>query len=339
MNEIMKYTVGNTEQREHYVDFIKAIAIVLVILGHINSYNAPIKAWIYSFHMPVFFFATGLVLKNKKIDSKYLLSKVQRLIVPYFIWGLIYSGYSEKNLLKLIYGSYSTISSSGSLSSLWFLPTMFVSLILVQVLLKISNKFVPLVVISVVSFCIGVFLPKMTNGYPFCIDIAFIIIPFILSGYFFNEEMHKNNSFLKRKLDNTAGYCLVTGVGFVLTLLFFKNPICKESYVLLAKGNIGNPLIFFVTAFGGCLMLYGMAKILSKIKLLNKPLSFIGSNTMTVFLVHKPIISVLTSIVQKYGFMQEIGLFFVCVGTLFLSLVICLLINQFAPFLVGKTKK
>lgn len=46
-----------------YVDYMKAIAMILVIMGHVNFANEPVKAWIYSFHMPAFFFCTGLVLK------------------------------------------------------------------------------------------------------------------------------------------------------------------------------------------------------------------------------------------------------------------------------------
>lgn len=113
--------------RKHYVDYIKAIGMILVILGHINFANDSIKAWIYAFHMPLFFFSTGLVTKPKRLDWKFILKKFCGLMIPYFLWGLIYSELSFGNLARLFYGSYYTISEAGSLSSLWFLPTMFIA--------------------------------------------------------------------------------------------------------------------------------------------------------------------------------------------------------------------
>lgn len=43
------------KQRIPYIDTLKGFTILLVIIGHIYSMNNPIKIWIYSFHMPLFF--------------------------------------------------------------------------------------------------------------------------------------------------------------------------------------------------------------------------------------------------------------------------------------------
>lgn len=51
-------------QRILYIDYVKALAMILVIMGHVNFANHDIKAWVYSFHMPVFFFITGFVIKT-----------------------------------------------------------------------------------------------------------------------------------------------------------------------------------------------------------------------------------------------------------------------------------
>lgn len=83
--------------RKRYVDYIKGIAIILVVLGHINSCNGFVKAWIYSFHMPLFFVATGITTKKReqisgKILYAYFAKKVKSILVPYFLWGMIYAG-------------------------------------------------------------------------------------------------------------------------------------------------------------------------------------------------------------------------------------------------------
>ena len=47
-----------------YIDYAKALAMLLVIMGHVNFANDDLKAWIYSFHMPTFFLLSGMVLKT-----------------------------------------------------------------------------------------------------------------------------------------------------------------------------------------------------------------------------------------------------------------------------------
>ena len=77
-------------QRILYIDYVKALAMILVIMGHVNFANQDIKAWIYSFHMPVFFFCTGLVLKDRgKSLKENVIKYARRLIVPFFFVGIV----------------------------------------------------------------------------------------------------------------------------------------------------------------------------------------------------------------------------------------------------------
>lgn len=53
-------------QRLVSIDIAKAICIILVVIGHYHPGNAPewyifINRFIYSFHMPVFMFASGYI--------------------------------------------------------------------------------------------------------------------------------------------------------------------------------------------------------------------------------------------------------------------------------------
>ena len=119
---------------------MRAFAILLVIAGHANAFNDPVKNWIYSFHMPLFFIISGLTLSEKKLSLKLVEKKVRGLLVPYIVWGLVYSSLTSGNLVKLCYGSYPSISSAGSLTSLWFLPTMFIAYFISQILIKIRKS-------------------------------------------------------------------------------------------------------------------------------------------------------------------------------------------------------
>ncbi|MFK2101644.1 acyltransferase family protein [Bacteroides fragilis] len=48
------------QQRIEYVDYMRGIAIILVVIGHLIQFNGfptsnPVFEFIYSFHMPLFF--------------------------------------------------------------------------------------------------------------------------------------------------------------------------------------------------------------------------------------------------------------------------------------------
>ena len=78
-------------------DIAKAIAIILVVIGHYYPENAPewyraLHSWIYTFHMPLFMFASGYIYLSFKKDEGYftfIKKKFRRLFVPYIIVSMI----------------------------------------------------------------------------------------------------------------------------------------------------------------------------------------------------------------------------------------------------------
>lgn len=78
------------------LDFYKGIAILLVVLGHsisrgvANHYLDPVMLWIYSFHMPLFFFISGYLISytsyKKRTLGNNIQNKVFSLLFPYLLW-------------------------------------------------------------------------------------------------------------------------------------------------------------------------------------------------------------------------------------------------------------
>lgn len=132
-------------KRIHYLDIFKGIGIILVAIGHIY-HNSMIFNWIYSFHMPLFFFAAGWVYKEKPIllDIK---RRIQTIVVPYFCFGtltLIYWQFIERRfrdsnmsfesaILGFISGQEDCLDFN---VHLWFLPCFFVIVVLFNALVK-----------------------------------------------------------------------------------------------------------------------------------------------------------------------------------------------------------
>lgn len=87
----------NEVKRILFIDVAKAICIILVVIGHYIPDNSPdwyvaVHDIIYTFHMPLFMFASGYVYIATVKDIPYgqfILKKVRRLMVPYFTTSII----------------------------------------------------------------------------------------------------------------------------------------------------------------------------------------------------------------------------------------------------------
>lgn len=85
------------KKRIVFIDIAKAICIILVVIGHYVPDNSPnwyvtLHDMIYTFHMPLFMFASGYVYIATKKDVAYgafLLKKVRRLMIPYISTSVI----------------------------------------------------------------------------------------------------------------------------------------------------------------------------------------------------------------------------------------------------------
>ena len=189
-----------SQTRIQYIDIAKGIGIILVAVGHCPQIYAPLKSLIYAFHMPLFFIISGIVWDKASHEKKgyltrnFVFGKIKRLILPCYIWGTIYLiistviNHNKPSVLSfayLLYGSHYGFISSGSLSSLWFLTCMFLTVCgfeLVQMLLKNKKSKIPIVVLFVVFMFIGYVLPHYSVGYPWCLDVSFIAAAFMLLG-------------------------------------------------------------------------------------------------------------------------------------------------------------
>ena len=132
--------------RFNCVDNVKGLAIILVVLGHIAS---PFSTFIYSFHMPLFFIASGFFLNPTNELKSEIIRSFKRLFKPFFIYlalGFIVEFlkrfYLDREQLKfedfigaLIYMDYDRLIGTYAFV-LWFLPALFIGKTLVYLILK-----------------------------------------------------------------------------------------------------------------------------------------------------------------------------------------------------------
>ena len=58
------------KKRLEWIDLAKGIGIILMVIGHMPSIPSAVHNWIFSFHMPLFFFLSGYMFKKKKVKGK-----------------------------------------------------------------------------------------------------------------------------------------------------------------------------------------------------------------------------------------------------------------------------
>lgn len=290
--------------RVDYIDIAKCLGMFLVLLGHTVASDTITKNIVYSFHMPLFFLLSGMVLHEDARVGKcewtaYAKSKFYGVMLPCFIWGGIYSAFSWKNVLFILYGTRETLMGAGSLSSLWFFPVWVLACLATDVLISISGRqkrkqTIILIIGMVALTCIGFLLPHNEKyGDPWGIDIAFVAASFVILGFLIRKCFIKlSMSSLTLKLFVSA----ITLLVFLFTVQFSDSDV---GYVLMANGFYGNVLIFLLNAVLGSCFAISVAILISGLNCSKRILLYIGRNTFGIFLIHKPIVELGRAIANK----------------------------------------
>ena len=192
-------------KRVEYVDIAKGIGITLVVMGH-NDF-ALISPFahklIYSFHMPMFFFMSGMFFKPDIPFWTFVHQRFNRVLRPFlfmllfiFFTSISFSKVSileaSRRLVKAMYGSGQYLDWV----QLWFLPHLFVVSLFAYLFIRALRQ--PLLIrlrwaVLVVLYIIGVF--SINLFYPFELslpgkDFTLYGLPFsldlvLISGFFF----------------------------------------------------------------------------------------------------------------------------------------------------------
>lgn len=133
--------------RFHWIDALKGFGIVLVVFAH-HSLPVALDTYIFSFHMPLFFFISGFLFDFEKYAesaANFVKGRLRSLIVPYFFFALLtfllyflLDTLFQPGVTNIDFFEFSALRSAyyillvpGSLVSynppLWFLPCLFVT--------------------------------------------------------------------------------------------------------------------------------------------------------------------------------------------------------------------
>lgn len=300
------------EKRITWIDNLKAVGIFLVVLAH---HNDDIPKWllkyIYSFHVPLFFFASGLVYYPQRYTTTklFFIYKTKTLLVPYFVLSFLTyafyisvspfrSGETVPNITDIIRGIESIfISSPGIIwmafnPPLWFLTSLFVAETCFFILHKAGSRFAAgrtrwvlgllVLLMSIMGVLGRQFLPFRL---PWTADTALTGSVLFAIGFLFKDRI----SFAWMR---SATIKVLLAVMLFSVSLHFSH---INGFVNLAHNRMGNYLYFYIAAFSGI----GFFTVVCSLIPINRALNYVGRNTLLIMGLHIPAFIVLNGL-QKY---------------------------------------
>lgn len=202
MIDKINFLFEQEESRDETFDILKGIAIIFVIMGH--SGVGPLRAFIFSFHMPLFFFITGYFLKIRPL-SKEMERSLKRLIIPYVFsaacifvvvairnyvdntWDDI--SYTKDFVIRFLLGFKGGTAPEwidGTIMTFWFVWALFWARALVVFFLGKIQSMKTLCVIFFLLGPLGVFLGE-NYFVPYCIPLGMSAAGFVYVGYLVNR--------------------------------------------------------------------------------------------------------------------------------------------------------
>ena len=321
------------KERVSYIDVAKGLGILLIVFGHsriLSNGNSEIHRIVYSFHVPLFFFISGLFLNPNEIFWVFFIKKTDSLLKPYLVVllalsiPLLVKGFSaSKYIFGVLYGNGTTIIWP----HLWFLPHLWILLIFSYIFVKITNfdclhwgfRASLLLLLLVVGFNISRMYFSVSgqsestifddfgkslafSGLPFSFDLAFITSFYFLLAYSLRSKV------LISKYSNI--YFLLSLFVFVFCHLFFDFSIDLNLRVY------DNIFISTFQALSGIHIILSVSQLLSRSILPCRIFSYIGSGSLFILIFHSylqnKVFSVINSLNINFFLIDDVIPFFVC---------------------------
>lgn len=318
--------------RLHWIDALKGIGIMLVVFAH-HSLPVALDTYIFSFHMPLFFFISGFLFDFEKYAGSaadFVKGRFKSLIVPYFCFALITclfyflldTGFQPgvpnieffEHITPLensiLHGTYHILYASGPMISynppLWFLSCLFVTELLFYGLAKKyyrdPQKLVFWIVVSgIIGYLYSVYV---LFRIPWNVDVALTAIVFYGAGNIFRkitetEKESKANLSLKfdsefiERFSRVEKYLPVIAILFSLLYLGYLLKFPTDNKVNMNVLKYGGS--FFSFYFFAFSGIFAFVYLSKKIES-SRVLEYYGRNSLVVLALHFPLKDVLTKL-------------------------------------------
>ena len=223
------------KKRNYSIDIARGVACLAVVAGHIPELPNVLHSWVYSFHIPLFFIISGMVLKTSEKPSIFIEKRIRGLLVPYLllnisVWlletifrlaaGIVGFRTVDFNIIKDEFiGIFVGYRLTLYYYILWFVIALFFASILAYAILRLVKKWLSVTLIAVSLIVINAVIWRFVKGAPLSLDIIPLATGYILIG----------NSFINKVLGLFQRKYLLIGIS-LLTCNFILSVVGASKY-------------------------------------------------------------------------------------------------------------
>lgn len=311
-------------KRIDWVDVAKGITILLMVAGH-TSIPETISKYIWSFHMPLFFFVSGVFYSEKKYKtfSSLFKRRLFTLLVPYVFFSVVvmlgYQGtvYWNPKELYLGWNGY----------ALWFIPVLFMSEMLLYPFAKYIEKPIIKITIIILMLCLSKLLALLDIYLPFKIEAVPLASSFLFMGYILKD-------FSKKYLFPIWLILIAFLVSVALSQILPKTDVAQNEIGWVIPNYINAIVgIFFVMQLSRLLLSYSINKFV------NQFLLWSGKNTLFILAFSQLFNYWILVVLDMVKCPHIIGLLLRYVLLFITIYVVSVILDRYVPFMVGKNKR
>ena len=319
--------------RKQWIDFLRGIAMLLVIWGHIAPEQDLFFVITSPFKIPLFFAITGYVFNDRNGDWKIFGKKLFfSIIIPWLVLSLVWaralSAIVHNDVTRIPVLFYNLVSGK----TLWFMPCIIVAETIqffIRWLLKTKrDRYIAMVVAA----AIGLFLGRRGMARFALLDVALVSQAFMLFGLWYKDH----EQWLAEKLGlrvQAAGLALYV---LLIAVSIFAYP---GRSLDVHMNEYYNYLICGAMIFLSLLLLF---LFFSGRRSLPRWIVFVGQNTLAFYMLHGFVRSAFAKCLSVLGIRRQpmilwegIEMVAVCASVSVLALII----NRWLPFIAGKQRR
>lgn len=282
-------------KRIDWIDAAKGYGILLVILGHLEL--GMFSEWIYTFHIPLFFFLSGYVFSTKHNFFEFLKRKCKALLVPYFLMGLIliifqvlFYHMPGENFFVDFFTKFKDLIIQIRCWDLWYIACLFWLNIFFYLIVKLFRKLYIILPIVIAIAIYGVYYyTNIRKGLFWNIDACMIVVPFFFVGYAVKiivsksllknliDRINKNNAYINKVIQALIFIAALT-INYTASVYSYSK---TGLFIDIYNASLGYEPMFYTAAFAGILF-----SIIFSIWLSLKPIKYIGRNSLVYYIYH-----------------------------------------------------
>lgn len=275
--------------RINYLDIAKGFGIFLVYIGHCyigerTQTLSNVIYWIYSFHMPLFFFVSGILFSSKKKKFHiFIWNKSVSLLIPYALFSIL-----NWPLLTIFVGSPGNVVLHGwGQNPLWFIPILYLLEVLHYFIIfdKRWKRWGSILILFVILIW-----KTQNNGWlPYAVSELAWFYFCLLSGY-----LLKSLIIIPNNPTNAFIISISLFIAHFFILFFIIRPY-NINYRLQDNDLLSYIARYFIGMLGTFALLY-FSISLNKWTQLTSGLRWLGQNTIVILCTHKMYYEILQTV-------------------------------------------